>query len=105
VNEDLNYNEQQQNPVNSLIPPQPLPSIILPPPTLSSSHGPSTQFGPSHQFPLLQMPSSIVPLMSTQSPNYSAIPWRIPLSLVHPRELGYECTNPVRKIYNKFFNY
>jgi hypothetical protein len=33
------------------------------------------------------------------SPNmvdFTVLDWRVNLALVHPRELGYECTNPVR---------
>jgi hypothetical protein len=63
--------DEKQKPA-ALIPPQPLPSAILP-----------------------LMSSPIQPLHPTM--DFSAVDWRVSLSLVHPRELGYECTNPVNQ--------
>uniref|UniRef100_A0A914HU78 Calponin-homology (CH) domain-containing protein n=1 Tax=Globodera rostochiensis TaxID=31243 RepID=A0A914HU78_GLORO len=76
VCEDLKYNET----CHVTFPPPPIPSSIL----------------PTHAIqPLIPRPTSNLPGAGcvNVTVDFSVLSWRIPLGLVHPRELGY-ATNP-----------
>ena len=120
VNEDLNYNEQKSaRGMHSVIPPPALPSNALPPiqPLKSLLVGPlsrSAGFGSAYPTSLLgevnifdgQKLGILAPKIAQLGHQYepvtsdfSVLDWHIPLALVHPRELGYEYTNPVIYFY------
>lgn len=87
VSEDLKYNETA---FPYAFPPQPIPSSILPAHQQQNTNNIAIQ-------PLI--PRAVAGAVGAVGPNgtnhdFSVLDWRIPLALVHPRELGYS-TNPV----------